>query len=337
MRRLAGLFLLLVILWTGGWFYLTGLLRERFAAALDAARAQGWAIEAGTPSRAGFPFAAAIAVPDMRLGGGTALPLAGQWRLPRLVLALTLTSPETLALGLPGGFDIQPPQGSAIAVRAATLVGTLPLTGTRSVEFDATDIAATRDGAADGAAARLQLRLEPKGRDLGFLLALDDVRLPPRPPAHPWVLGPRLSSLVAAGSAEAALAVPGGQGALAAWLGAWREAGGALILERLALGWGPLGVAGQARIALDAALQPDIRAGLTVLGYNEAIAALARAGFMRPGPALAAQFALGLLARPGEAGARPRLEAAATLRDGRFALGGVELGEVPPLSWPDKP
>jgi hypothetical protein len=335
MRRLLFLLLLVAVLWTGAWFYLTGELRDRFEASLEAARAQGWVIEAGAPARAGFPLAAAITVPDVIAAGGTALPVAGRLQTRRLVLAFALASPRTLSIGLPRGFEVVPAEGKPFDIRATTLVGAAPLAGPRSIEFDATGVAVTRAGVDDGSATRMQLRLEPRGADLGFLLALDDVRLP----SGRWVLGPRLSSLVAAGDAGGALAVPPADGVhgVAGWLADWRDHGGKLTLERMALGWGPLGLAGSATLALDADLQPDADARLTVLGYDETIAAMAGAGLVAPGPALAARFGLGLLAKPGPEGARPRIDVAASLHGGKLTVGGVALGKLPKLSWPGAP
>ncbi len=332
MRRFLLFLLCLAALWTGAWFYVTGMLRDRFEAGLEAARANGWVVTAGEPSRAGFPLAAAIAVPDVTAAGGSALPVGGSVHTGHLVLALALTSPETLSIGLPQGFELRPGDAPPIDVRATTLVGAAPLSGPRSIEFDATGVAATRAGQDAGSAARVQFRLEPRGPDLGFLLALDDVHLPP---GH-WALGNRLSSFVAAGQAGGALAVPPADGVrgTVGWLRDWRDHGGKLNLERTALGWGPLGLSGSGDVALDADLQPDAEAKLTVLGYNEAITAMAEAGYMAPGPALAAQFALGLLAKPSAAGARPRIDVSASLHGGKLTVGGVELGRLPKLSWP---
>jgi hypothetical protein len=335
MRRLLLLLLCLAVLWTGAWFYLTGMLQDRFEASLGAVRANGWVVTAGPPARTGFPFAAAIAVPDVTASGGSALPVGGSLHTGRLVFAFALASPGTLSIGLPRGFELRPEHGPPLDVQAKTLVGAAPLSGPRSVEFDATGVTVTRAGQEHGSATRVQFRLEPRGPDLGFLLALDDVRLPP---GH-WALGNRLSSFVAAGDAGGALAVPPADGVrgTVGWLQAWRDHGGKLTVERMALGWGPLGLSGNGNIALDAALQPDAQARLTVLGYNEAITAMAEGGYMAPGTSLAAQFALGLLAKPATAGARPRIDVTASLHDGKLVVGGVELGRLPKLSWPDTP
>ncbi len=335
MRRFPLFLLFLAILWTGAWFYLTGVLRHRFEASLAHARALGWVITAGRPARAGFPLEVAIAVPDVTASGGTALPVAGDIHARRVIVAVAVARPEALAIDLPAGLDVRPAHGAPVAVRATTLVGSAPLDGPPSIEFDATGLTVAKAGSAGAVAARARLRLEPRGSDLGFDLDLGDVRLPP----GNWPLGPTISSLTAVGLAGGALAVPPANGVrgAAGWLQDWRDHGGKLTLDRLALDWGPLKVDGSGTAALDAALQPDGEAKVTVDGYNEAIAAMAKSGIIAPGPALAGEFALGLLAKPGKDGAPPSIDMNASLHDGRLRLGGVELGRVPKLSWPGMP
>ena len=335
MRRFLLFLLALAVLWTGGWFYLTGVLRDRFDASLANVRSLGWVISAGRPARAGFPLEVAIAVPDVTAAGGTALPVGVSLHARRVIVAVAVAHPETLAIDLPVGLDVRPAHGAPVAVRATRLVGTAPLTGPHGIEFDATGLTVAQAGGAAASAARARLRLEPRGPDLGFGLDARDVRLPP----GSWALGPRIASLVAVGLAGGALAVPPANGVrgTAGWLQDWRDHGGKLTLDRLALDWGPLNVAGSGTAALDAALQPDGEAKVTVEGYDQAIAAMAKSGIIAPGPALAGEFALGLLAKPGKDGAPPSIDVTASLHDGRLSLGGVELGRVPKLSWPGTP
>ena len=335
MRRFLQFLLALAVLWTGGWFYLTGVLRDRFDASLANVRSLGWVISAGRPARAGFPLEVAIAVPDVTAAGGTALPVGVSLHARRVIVAVAVAHPETLAIDLPVGLDVRPAHGAPVAVRATRLVGTAPLTGPHGIEFDATGLTVAQAGGAAASAARARLRLEPRGPDLGFDLDVGDVRLPP----GSWALGPRIASLVAVGLAGGALAVPPANGVrgTAGWLQDWRDHGGKLTLDRLALDWGPLNVAGSGTAALDAALQPDGEAKVTVEGYDQAIAAMAKSGIIAPGPALAGEFALGLLAKPGKDGAPPSIDVTASLHDGRLSLGGVELGRVPKLSWPGTP
>ncbi len=335
MRRFPLFLLALAVLWTGAWFYLTGVLRDRFEASLANVRALGWVITAGTPSRAGFPLEVAIAVPDVTASGGTALPVGVSLHARRVIVAVAVAHPETLAIDLPVGLDVRPAHGVPIAVRATKLVGSAPLTGPHGIEFDATGLTVAQAGSAGASAARARLRLEPRGPDLGFGLDARDVRLPP----GSWALGARIASLAAAGLAGGALALPPANGVrgTAGWLQDWHDHGGKLTVERLALEWGPLAVAGSGTAALDAALQPDGEAKVIVEGYNEAIAAMAKSGIIAPEPALAGEFALGLLAKPGKDGAPPSIDVTASLHDGRLSVGGVELGRVPKLSWPGTP
>ncbi len=335
MRRLLLPLLLLAALWSGAWFYLTGMLRDRFEATVAAARANGWVVTAGAPSRAGFPLRAAIVVPDVTGSGGTALPGAGGVHASRLVLALAPAHPTTLAIALPDGFEVLAEGGAPIAVRARRLVGVAPLVGPPRVSVEATDLVAARAAGAGLAAAHARLWLAPRGPDLGFRVAATDVRLPP----GDWPLGPRIASVLAVGTAGGALAAPPANGVrgTVGWLQAWRDRGGSLTLTRLALGWGPLSLSGEGSAALDAALQPQAQGRLAVRGYEEALAAMAKAGFVAPGSALAAGFALGLLARPGKDGAPPEIDVTAALRGGRLTIGGVDLGPVAKLSWPATP
>ncbi|MDE2334689.1 MAG: DUF2125 domain-containing protein, partial [Rhodospirillales bacterium] len=197
MRRLLLLLLLLAAFWTGAWFYLTGLLRDRFEAALVAARAQGWVVAAGAPARGGFPFRAAIVVPDVTGSGGTALPGVGGVHARRVVLALAPTHPATLAIGFPDGVDLLPARAAPIAVRATALAGAAPLIGPPRLSFEATGLTVTPAGSAGITAAHARLLLAPRGPDLGFRAAAADLRLPP----GDWPLGPRIASALAAGTA----------------------------------------------------------------------------------------------------------------------------------------
>ncbi len=342
--------LLLAGLWSGAWYGLTGLLRDRFETSLVAARAQGWVVSAGRPVRAGFPLAVALVVPGVTGAGGGAMPVAGSVHARRLELAVALAHPATLAITFPEGFEVRRGHGPPIEVRATTLVGTVPLIGSHRITVAATGLTVASAGRTDASVTRARVVLAPRGPDLGFGISATGLGLPPNGLASGglasgglapggWPLGNRIAVLRADGVATGALAAPpanGVQGTVG-WLEAWRTRGGALLLDRLVLDWGTLGLTGSGRVALDAALQPDATATLDVQGYNEAIAAMVRTRAVAPGPALAAQFALGLLAKPGKAGAPPRIHVTAALHGGRLTLGGVELGRVAKLSWSGMP
>jgi hypothetical protein len=113
---------------------------------------------------------------------------------------------------------------------------------------------------------------------------------------------------------------------------AWRDAGGTLELERVALRWGTLAVSGSGTLALDAELQPIAALSGAIEGYDELISALIAGGRLRAGDAGLARMALGFLAKPGPGG-RPQITTPFTIQDGQMQLGPVRLGPAPRIPW----
>ena len=113
---------------------------------------------------------------------------------------------------------------------------------------------------------------------------------------------------------------------------AWRDAGGTLELERVALRWGTLAVTGSGTMALDAELQPIGAFSAAVEGYDELLTALVGAGRVRSNDAGLARMALGFLAKPGPGG-RPQIAAPFTIQAGQMLLGPVKLGPAPRIPW----
>ena len=113
---------------------------------------------------------------------------------------------------------------------------------------------------------------------------------------------------------------------------AWRDAGGTLEIERVALRWGTLAISGSGTMALDAELQPIGSYSGAIEGYDELMSALAAAGRLRGADAGLARMALGFLAKPGP-GARPQITAPFTIQNGQMLLGPVKLGPAPRIPW----
>lgn len=110
--------------------------------------------------------------------------------------------------------------------------------------------------------------------------------------------------------------------------------GGSLAIERLALGWGPLGLSASATIALDAQLQPMGTATARVLGYSEALDSLAAQNVITRRTATAAKAVLALIARTPEGGQTPEVEVPLTLQDRVLSMRQIPLARIPPLVWP---
>jgi len=113
---------------------------------------------------------------------------------------------------------------------------------------------------------------------------------------------------------------------------AWRDSGGTLELDHLMVRWETLGITLSGTVALDADLQPIGAFSGAVAGYGELLKALVTAGQMRASDARLAQFALGMLAKPGPDG-RPEIATSFTIQNGEMFLGPVKLGKVPRIVW----
>lgn len=113
---------------------------------------------------------------------------------------------------------------------------------------------------------------------------------------------------------------------------AWRDAGGTLELERVAVRWGLLDVTGSGTLALDDQLQPVGSFSGGIEGYDELLAALVAAGRLRANEANLARLALAFLAKRGPDG-RPQISSSFTIQDGQMFLGPARLGPAPRIDW----
>ncbi len=113
---------------------------------------------------------------------------------------------------------------------------------------------------------------------------------------------------------------------------AWRDSGGTLELDHLALHWGTLRVTGSGTLALDADLQPIGGFSGAIAGYEELMTALVAAGRMRAADARLARLALAMLAKAGPDG-RPEIATSFTIQDGEMYLGPAKLGKAPRIMW----
>jgi hypothetical protein len=116
-------------------------------------------------------------------------------------------------------------------------------------------------------------------------------------------------------------------------LAAWRAAGGVVELGTFAFTQGPLGLGGNATLALDADLQPEGAGTVTSTGLGEAVEILVRDGLIPPDRALVARATAKALEKPGPNG---RLEATIglSLQNRTVSFGPVPLFAVPPIVWP---
>ncbi len=116
-------------------------------------------------------------------------------------------------------------------------------------------------------------------------------------------------------------------------LAAWRDAGGVVELHRFTFAQAPLGLSGNATVALDPDLQPEGAGTVTASGLSAAIEILIRDGLIPPDRALTARTTAKALEKPGADG---QLVATfgLSLQNRAVSFGPVPLLAMPRIEWP---
>lgn len=318
------------------WRWATEALAVGFADWAALRRVQGWTVDHGAPVRAGWPFAAEIVLPGLRIGARDASGRA--WRLDaaRVVLRLAPPRPDRLRIRIEGphrmGIGAVEVPFTATRLEALVLLdmGGPPRTAELLVEGLGAE---TPDGLLVAGRARVTVTVggEPAFR---VTAAAAQLSLPERA---------RVPAVAAFGrdiehlAFDAAVPGPGMPGAGAAAWGAWRDAGGRLEVQGAALRWGSLDGEGRLRLWLDAALQPVGDGVLRLTNPAAALAALEAAGLVAPGQARAARGILPLMARVPPQGGAPEMQVPVAISDGRLSVARIPLIRLAPLAWPDVP
>jgi hypothetical protein len=124
--------------------------------------------------------------------------------------------------------------------------------------------------------------------------------------------------------------LPGGT--LANSIAAWRDDGGSIEINKVAVRWGPVDADGNGTLALDEQNRPLGAFTARWRGYDETIDALQATGQLKPFPAAAAKIALRALARQNKDGP-DEVQIPLTAQDGRLFVAGIPLLPVPPLRF----
>lgn len=115
-----------------------------------------------------------------------------------------------------------------------------------------------------------------------------------------------------------------------AGLKAWRDAGGTINTPDLSIEWGDLSFGGNGTLALDANMQPEGAFSVHLAGYEQALDALAAAGWIKMSGASLAKLAMGIAAQKGPDG-RPTVKTPLTIQDRHISLGPAKLGQIPEI------
>jgi hypothetical protein len=324
------------------WHWAAQRLEQGFLAWAADRRAHGWVVRAGQPERGGWPLAATVSVPGLHIEGGQAdIPDGFAWDAERVRLSIRLLRPGSLAIAAEGMQRLRLGDLPEIPYTADRLHADIPLEP--GVPAHVADIVvrnlragmpAGKDATGGLTVGLVQVHGEvrpaaPQGEPaLAFTASAEAIGLPPN---LSWALGGRISSLSVDGALDGPLPrVPG----FARRASAWRDGGGTLEIQRLALGWGPLGLTGSATLALDMHLQPMGTGTARIVGYAETLDALAASGAVTRNAAMAAKALSALIARAPEDGGKPEIEVPLTLQDRTLSIRQIPLARIPEMTWP---
>ena len=98
--------------------------------------------------------------------------------------------------------------------------------------------------------------------------------------------------------------------------------------------WGPLDLSASATIALDEQLQPMGAGSARLVGYAEALDALAAHAAISRSAATAAKAVLSLMANNPDDGRPPDVDVPLTLQYRTLSMRQVPLARLPEIDWP---
>ena len=342
LRRLIRTTIALVLLAFGGlaayWFWAAGQIEAAIAQWTGEQRARGYEIDYRGPELGGFPVRLTVAFSEPRIAapqgwrwsGGTFAGQAAFW--DPLVLRLDLPLEQTLSAAWRGhrrDFML-----SAAAARGLVHLGREGWLKAATVEMEGVVLSEAGGGTLSAETLLYRLTRRPpalEGVDDWTLLVSGQTRGIVLPEGFPSPVGPRVERLAFDGTFIGLIpkVIPGR--APAAALARWRDTGGRVEIQDLALAWGPLNVNASGTVKLDQQLRPEGAFTARIRGLPETLDALAAQRLIEPGIALALKLTAITLATRKGADGRPEVELPITLRDGQFFLGPAALFRLAPV------
>lgn len=317
-----------------GWLFAASVMEDAVATWVLKQREAGWTVSHGRVALEGFPLALGLRIEAPHVAWGEAAKYYA-WDGPALKIFFVPWDMRRIRFSAPGAHRIQ--RGSADNRRLATVTAALA-TGRVELAPDgrALLLAATLEGvtltparqAGEITAGKIEINLSaPQAATPPRLEAeIVDIGLPAKPrPA----LGRRIEhvALTAALKGE----IPAGPPSLS--LGAWRDSGGVIEIERLELAWADLGVRADGTVALDRDLQPIGALTAHITGFHQAVDALVAAGAVRAKDAMTARIVLRLLARTPKGGGPETITAPISAQNRRLYIGPIRLLRLPRIDW----
>ncbi|WP_158742072.1 DUF2125 domain-containing protein [Acidisphaera sp. L21] len=316
---------MLAIADTAGWWWLTARLASEATAWQQDRIAAGYRVTAGEPARAGWPFHAELRIPNVAVATGTpGAANAVAWQGGQARLIYVPWRPSEVAIDLDGPQSVQLGNAPPVTLALDTLDLAVPLNQSGQAGGFVATMRRLQFAVPAGTIAVDSVWLKVGPQDLR--VALSALTLPGR--AMP--LGLTIGSLDL--HASSTVPLPDAREPAAAAT-AWRNAGGQIVVNQFALGWGPLDLHGTAMFTLDQGLQPSGNGTLRMTGFTEAVDALARTGAITRNDARVAGTLLSLMSHSSGDGV-PQADLPFAFRDGLLSAGAIPLMKLPRLALP---
>ena len=322
--------------YTGFWFIAAGEIRGAVENWAEERRAEGYEVSFARPEISGFPLLFRVDFADPAL----ALPEHGwSWRGEALQVVAPPCNPYRVRFHLSGRHELSFFQdgqwaeyfGAAEQVSASFAFDDEGRTAALELEISNLEIGGeTLPGPARVERLWILGPLDrPADPDHRTEVAELSIRLAnlSLPPGTNRGLGDEIERL----SLEVSLKGPLPDGELGEALRHWRDAGGTVELEMLAIRWGPVGLEADGTLALDHLMRPLGALTVKVIGYGDVIDALVKNGIVPLGEAFIYKVAFDLIARKPEAGGPPVLTVPLTVQDGGLSVGPMTILDLPPL------
>jgi hypothetical protein len=334
-----GVCLLGAAAWTVAW----QLLAIRVEATLDAwiaqRRALGDRIEHGPMTTSGFPLAVDVQIRQVhwsREDGPTLLTAAA----PEVIASTPVWNPLRLTLRPTKGGRASAAGSWGSVTGDAEIAHAMLALGRRAPtridltlrKLDLTGPGGVMHATVDEVTAVIDTEPEPDENEvagsvptvLTISLYADGVR--PSGVDHLPFDGPAKIALnaVLRGPMDPTAGVPG--------LATWRDAGGVIDINRLAVSWSPVDLVGDGTVALDSALRPEGAGIAEIQGAAETLDRLVAQGRMKAGQAALFKLAVIAASEPSDDGSGQRLKAPVTVQGGVVRVGQIAVGKVRPIT-----
>lgn len=328
---LAGVAAIALAGYTAWWWIAARAVERGIADWMEQQRRHGALVDHGGLEMGGWPFALRATATDpayeghgVAWSGSRLTAVAKPWDFSAIDLAFDGTHRLSLSAD----------EATKVTLKAAGGTGRVtigPDGQPRSLALDFTDLAVMPAAGEPVTVARLDVAgTRPPAppdshRDTGLTvtLAAGGLRLPGPAPDG---LGPHVQRVNAALRVQGRPPMPERPS-----IAAWSRDGGVVEVDRLGIDWGPLTMAVNGTVALDAQLQPLAAMTAEIQGAEQALTAVEER--LRPNQLAAARSILAMLSRPPEGGGQPVIKAPLSVQNGWVYIGPLKVAPVPRLPW----